>query len=77
MKDGLEGRDIHIILPESMAVKIDERIVRGEYRSKQEFIDDAVRRRLEELEKREGTEPNTGPHAPIAREVRTEANNER
>ena len=64
----LEKLDIHAHLPVGLVRKVDSYVVRGYYSTRTELIADSLRRRIEELEKREGTEPNTAPHAPIARD---------
>jgi len=60
---------VHMCLPERLVAAVDSYIVRGFYATRTEFFSDAVRRRLEELEKERGTEPEQPdyPHAPLAR----------
>jgi len=78
----METHLIHARLPAELVRKADSYVLRELYSSRTELISDALRRRLEELEggqesettpspveleKREGTEPNTPPLAPSAR----------
>ncbi|HDM78348.1 MAG TPA: hypothetical protein ENG51_18090 [Deltaproteobacteria bacterium] len=69
---------VNMNLPEAIVEKADSYVLRGLYSSRTEFVSEALRKRIEEIEEKErGTEPSSPPHAPSARAVHQEVDNER
>ena len=61
--------DVHAHLPVGLIERVDRFVLRGLYSTRTEFISEALRKRIEELEEKEkDTEPNMLlPVAPLAR----------
>jgi len=59
MKIEIDRLDIHTHLPVGLVERVDRFVLQGLYSSRTEFISDCIRRRLEELEREEGTEPSS------------------